>query len=594
VSAHGVIPAQRTHESVSPVESRDGAALRDRLSRPTAVARETAQLGKDLVSIAMGTEGHLPAAKDKRFADSAWTTHPGYRRMAQNYTACTASLNRLVDQLEADGAGWREVERARFIVNALTSAMAPTNTLLGNPAALKRAFDTGGASVLRGVRSLVDDVRHNGGLPQSTDRSAFAVGRDLALSKGAVVYRDDVIELIQYSPTTPQVRQRPLLIVPPPIGRYYFLDLQPGRSFVEYAVAQGLQVFLISWRNPTRKQSGWNIDTYAERVRRAIGVARAITGSPDVNTMGFCAGGIITTTLLNHLAATSDTSVHSASFAVTLLDFESRAPIGAFSGKRMHGVARRISKRLGVLPAKGLGSVFSWMRPDDLVFNYLVNQWLMGEAPPAFDVLAWNADGTNLPAALHEQFLEIFRDNALVQPGAVTVLGTPVDLANITVPTFVAGAATDHITPWTGCYRTTQLMSGPSTFVLSHSGHIQSLVNPPGNPKSAHWVGGDPGPDPEDWKASAERRQGSWWETWSPWAIERSGDLVPAPELLGSDFHPPLEAAPGSYVVDRVPADLPSYSQVGDGGTSPSSPEASPRVSQAATAATGPEILVSP
>ena len=381
-------------------------------------------------------------------------------------------------------------------MNALTSAMAPTNTLLGNPAAIKKAFDTGGRSLLRGVRSLVDDVRHNGGLPQSTDRSAFAVGRDLGVSKGAVVYRDDVIELIQYSPTTPQVRERPLLIVPPPIGRYYFLDLQPGRSFVEYAVAQGLQVFMISWRNPTRKQSDWNLDTYAERVRRAIGVARAITGSPDVNTMGFCAGGIITTTLLNHLAATSTPACTARRSRSRCSTSSRRRRSGRSPARALLGLARRVSKALGVLPAKGLGSVFSWMRPDDLVFNYLVNQWLMGEAPPAFDVLAWNADGTNLPAALHEQFLEIFQDNSLVRPGALTVLGTPVDLANITVPTFVAGAATDHITPWTGRYRTTQLMSGPSTFVLSHSGHIQSLVNPPGNPKASHWVGGDAGRTP--------------------------------------------------------------------------------------------------
>ena len=554
MSAHGVIPAQRTHESVPQVESRESAAPGGRLSRPRAVARETVHLGKDVVSIAMGTERHLPAARDKRFADPTWSTHPGYRRVAQNYTAWTASLTRLVDQYEADGADWRDVERARFAVTALTSALSPTNTFWGNPAAVKRALDTGGLSVLRGIGNLLGDVRKNGGMPQQTDRSAYAVGRNLGLSKGAVVYRDDVIELIQYSPTTPQVRERPLVIVPPPIGRYYFLDLQPGRSFVEYAVGQGLQVFMISWRNPTRKQAGWNLDTYAERVRRAIGVARAITGSPDVNTMGFCAGGIITTTLLNHLASTSDSSVHSASFAVTLLDFESRAPIGAFSGRRLIGLARRASKALGVLPAKGLGPVFSWMRPDDLVFNYVVNQWLMGEKPPAFDVLEWNADGTNLPAALHEQFLEIFRENSLVRPGAVTVLGSPIDLANIEVPTFVVGAATDHITPWTGCYRATQLMSGPSTFVLSHSGHIQSLVNPPGNPKAAHWVGGDAGPDPLDWQAGAEKRLGTWWETWASWATERSGGEVPAPSRLGSEVHSPLEAAPGSYVRDRVPS----------------------------------------
>jgi polyhydroxyalkanoate synthase subunit PhaC len=318
-------------------------------------------------------------------------------------------------------------------------------------------------------------------------------------------------------------------------------------------VSQGLQVFMISWRNPTRKQSGWNLDTYAERVRRAVGVAREITGSPDVNTLGFCAGGIIQTTLLNHLAAIGDSSVHSAAYAVTLLDFDGRAPLGAFSGRRLLDVARLSSRSRGVITAASMGSVFSWMRPDDLIFNYVVKQWLMGEAPPAFDILAWNADGTNLPAALHDQFLQIFRDNALIRPGAMTVLGTPIDLANITVPTFVTGALTDHLTPWAGCYRTTQLLSGPSTFVLSSSGHIQSLVNPPGNPKASYFTGGEAGPDPEDWRASAERHTGSWWESWAAWTVDRSGDLVDAPTSLGSAVHSPVEDAPGSYVLDRVP-----------------------------------------
>jgi polyhydroxyalkanoate synthase len=524
------------------------------VARPRAFASETVQLGKDLASIVRGSDRIAQAGKDTRFADPAWSSNPAYRRLGQAYLAWGSSLTRLVDRYEAEGADWRDVERARFAVNALTSGMAPTNTLLGNPAALKRAIDTGGRSVLRGVGHLVDDLRHNGGMPTQTDRSAYAVGRNLGVSKGSVVYRDDVIELIQYKPATAQVRERPLVVVPPPIGRFYFLDLRPGRSFVEHAVGQGLQVFMISWRNPTRKQSGWNLDTYAERVRRAVGVTREITGSPDVNTLGFCAGGIIQTTLLNHLAAIGDRTVHSAAYAVTLLDFAGRAPIGAFSGRRLLDVARLASRSRGVVTAGSMGSVFSWMRPDDLVFNYLVKQWLMGEEPPAFDILAWNADGTNLPAALHDQFLQIFRDNALVRPGAMTVLGTPIDLAGITVPTFVTGALTDHLTPWTGCYRTTQLLSGPSTFVLSSSGHIQSLVNPPGNPKASYFTGGEAGPDPEDWRASAERQTGSWWESWAPWTVERSGDLVDTPTSLGSAVHPPREAAPGSYVLDRVPA----------------------------------------
>ena len=477
---------------------------------------------------------------------------PGYRRLAQSYLATTASLDRLVDDFAADGAHWREVEQVRFVFNALTSAMAPTNTLVGNPAALKRAFDTAGLSLARGLRNALSDLVRNGGMPSQVDRSAFTVGEDLGITPGAVVHRDEVVEVIQYSPSTSTVRSRPLVIVPPPIGRFYFLDLRPGRSLVEYAVSRGLQVFMISWRNPTREQSEWGLDEYAQGVVTAVDVAREVTGSPDVTTLGLCAGGQIMTTALNHLAANGDDRVHAAGYAVTLLDFSTRAPLGAFSGPRVLEVARRNSRRRGVISARQMGSMFTWMRPDDLIFNYLVNQWLMGEDPPAFDILAWNADGTNLPARLHEQFLDVFAHNALVKPGALRVLGTPVHLSRITVPTFVTGALTDHITPWDGCYRTTQLLSGPSTFVLSYSGHIQSLVNPPGNPKASYWTGGEPGPDPHAWRAAAEQHTGSWWEPWSEWALERSGDEVPAPESVGSANHLPLEPAPGSYVRDRT------------------------------------------
>ncbi len=522
-------------------------------TQPRPVAREVVRLGRDSLRILRGTDEITPSPKDKRFADPAWSSHPGYRRLLQSYLATSGSLDRLVADFEAGGADWREVEQVRFVLNALTSAMAPTNTLLGNPAALKRAFDTAGLSLARGFRNVLHDLVRNGGLPRQVDRSAFTVGEDLGITPGAVVHRDEVVEVIQYSPSTPRVRQRPLVIVPPPIGRFYFLDLRPGRSLVEYAVSRGLQVFMISWRNPTRDQSEWGLDEYAQGVVTAVDVAREVTGSDDVTTLGLCAGGQVMTTALNHLAATGDDRVHAAGYAVTLLDFANRAPLGAFSGPRLLELARRNSSRRGVISARQMGSMFTWMRPDDLIFNYLVEQWLMGEDPPAFDVLAWNADGTNLPARLHEQFLDIFGHNALVKPGALRVLGTPVHLSRITVPTFVTGALTDHITPWDGCYRTTQLLSGPSTFVLSSSGHIQSLVNPPDNPKASYWTGGEPGPDPHAWRASAEQHTGSWWQPWSEWALEHSGDEVPAPEELGSAAHPVLEPAPGSYVRDRVP-----------------------------------------
>jgi polyhydroxyalkanoate synthase subunit PhaC len=338
-------------------------------------------------------------------------------------------------------------------------------------------------------------------------------------------------------------------VVPPPIGRYYFLDLRPGRSFVEYAVSRGLQVFMLSWRNPGRNQRDWDADTYAGRVLSAIDTVLGITGARDLSTLGFCAGGILQSAVLSHLAASDDRRVANASFAVTLLDFSSPAPLGAVMSPSLLRGAQLVSGARGTLDAKSLATVFSWMRPDDLVTNYWRSRYLMGEDPPVFDILAWNADATNLPAALHRDFLRVLRENALVTPGGTTVLGTPVDLSSITVPTFVTGAITDHLTPWEACYRTTQLLSGPSTFVLSNAGHIASLVNPPGGKKASYWTGGPPGPDPKQWQASAEQQPGSWWEAWADWMLERSGPEVDAPAELGGEVAPVIAPAPGRYVL---------------------------------------------
>jgi polyhydroxyalkanoate synthase subunit PhaC len=387
-------------------------------------------------------------------------------------------------------------------------------------------------------------------MPSMIEPGAFEVGRDLAVTPGAVVARDPVTEILQYAPATDTVFARPVLVVPPPIGRFYFLDLRPGRSFVEYTIGRGLQTFMVSWRNPAPEHGHWDLDTYAQAVLQAIDVVREVTGSPDVNLIGFCAGGIITTTVLNHLAATNDHRVHSMSYAVTLLDFGLRAPITAFSGRRLTAFAGRRSQRKGIITARQMGSAFTWLRPDDLVFNYWVNNYLMGQPPPAFDILAWNADGTNLPGALHGQFLDIFRDNLLTRRGQLSVLGTPLHLQTITVPTFVTGAVADHLTPWQGCYQTTQLLGGPSTFVLSYSGHIASLVNPPGNPKAHYWTGGTPGAEPGQWLADAGRKQGSWWEAWADWATARAGGRQPAPDNLGSERHPIQCPAPRLYVRD--------------------------------------------
>jgi polyhydroxyalkanoate synthase subunit PhaC len=523
------------------------------VAQPGPLTRQVQQLAKNLTTVVAGTEGFDPGPKDRRFSDPAWRGNPLYRRWMQGYVALAESLDALVDDLEETGTDWRDVERARFAVGVLASGIAPTNFLPGNPAALKTAFDTLGASVVRGARNFVGDVRHNRGFPSQTDRSAFTVGTDLAITPGSVVFRNEVLELIHYAPSTELVHERPLLIIPPPIGRYYFLDLRPGRSFVEYAVSRGQQVFMISWRNPTPEQRDWDVDTYAAAARECLGVVKEITGADDLNSLGFCAGGILQTLLLNHLAAEGDASIHSASYAVTLLDFDERAPLGAFSAARLLEMAGGSSEREGILSAESLATIFNLMRPNDLVFNYVVSNWLMGQDPPVFDILAWSVDGTNLPAALHSQLLDVFRDNLMCRDGEMTVLGTPVRITQISVPTFVTGAVTDHLTPWTGCYRTVRLLSGPTTFVLSNAGHIASLVNPPGNPKASYYMGGPIDGDPQEWLAGATKHTGSWWEAWADWINERSGPLVPAPSDTGSDAHPNLIAAPGLYVRDLLP-----------------------------------------
>src|SRR5581483_1764224 len=513
-------------DSVGGTEDPGRVGLADAVVAMTKVAasgghtvKATLGLAVEGVKIAAGRSAVEPAKGDHRFADPTWSENPGYKRLKQAYLAWSNAVDSVVEAADVD---WRTRERARFAAGILTSSLAPTNTLPGNPAALKRAIETGGGSLLTGTRAFVDDLLHNGGMPKQVDRSGFKVGENIATTPGAVVYRDEVCEVIQYQPTTATVATRPVIMIPPPINKYYFMDLAPGRSFIEHVTAQGIQFFVISWRNPRKEHAGWNLDTYAEAVLGAIDVAREITGSDDVIALGLCAGGIVTSTVLSYLAAKGDGRVHAVSFGVTLLDWDCPAMVGAFQSNGLLSIARRRSRRAGVLDARSLGTVFTWMRPNELVWNYWVNNYLMGKKPPAFDILAWNDDKTNLPGALHGQFLDIFAGNLLARPGGITVLGTPVDLSNIKIDNYVTGGLSDHLTPWDGCYRATQLLPGHSTFVLSPTGHIQTQVSPPGNPKSHYFVGGEPGPDPHEWRANAERRQGTWWDHWVEWVKARA------------------------------------------------------------------------
>jgi polyhydroxyalkanoate synthase len=513
------------------------------------LARTSAELGVELFGVMAGVSKIEAARNDWRFADPAWSDNLAYRRLKQAYLAWSDAMLALTDDASLD---WRSAERARFAMTVLTSAAAPTNYLPFNPAALKRAFDSSGVSVARGVRNFLRDLRRNGGMPSQVAEGAHKVGEHLAVTPGAVIWRDERCELIRYAPTTPTVRARPVIVVTPQINKYYFLDLAPGRSFVEYEVSRGIQVFIVSWRNPGPEHAGWGLEEYATTILGAIEAARCLTGSDDVDLFGFCAGGITTAATLAHLAAIEDQRVNTASFAVTLLDFDVPALIGMMADPSLLRVSKWNSRRAGVLDGASLGSIFSWLRPNDLVWNYWVNNFLMGDDPPVFDILAWNADPTNLPAKLHGQFLDVFGQNLLCRPGALSVFGTPVDLSRIKLETYVTGATTDHLTPWKGCYRATQLMSGPSTFILSNAGHIQAQVNPPGNPKAHYFAGPTPGPDPDAWLADAERHQGTWWSHWADWAFERGPAEVPAPGELGNIAYPVLAPAPGTYVYHRL------------------------------------------
>ena len=511
------------------------------------VAAAGGRLAGELLGVVAGRSELAPARADRRFADPTWTDNPAYHRLMQAYLAACQAVGEVVEGAELED--WRSRERARFVAGLLTSTLSPTNTLIGNPAAIKRAFETAGFSLGRGARTMLSDLRHNRGMPRQVRPDSFEVGVDLAVTPGAVVYRDEVLELLQYRPTTDKVRQIPVVVVPPQINKFYFMDLAPGRSLIEYAVGKGQQVFAISWCNPTKEQRDWDLDTYGAAILRALDAVAEITGSPKVNLFGLCAGGITTSTVLNHLFATGDGDrVRSVSFGVTLLDWSAPAPIGMLSVPSLLRFATWRSKRAGVLDGPSLASVFTWMRPNDLVWNYVVNNWLMGEDPPSFDILAWNADATNLPGALHGQFLGIFEQNALATPGALTVLGSPVDLGRVTTDAFITGGTTDHLTPWNGCYASARLLGGNATFVLTNTGHIQTLVAPPGKARSRYWTGPAPDLEPDAWRERAVEHEGTWWGHWADWIKSRSGPLRAAPAALGSKLHAPLGEAPGTYV----------------------------------------------
>ena len=498
--------------------------------------------------LALGLDAAGPVAagrSDRRFADPAFQENPAYFLLAQQYSL----FSRYVDELlgTAGASGSREA-KARFAARFLVDSLAPTNTLAGNPAAIRKAFDTGGKSIVNGLKNWVHDLRHNGGWPSQVDASGFEVGVNMAATPGSVVYRSDLIELIQYSPQTPETYAVPLLFCPPWINKYYIMDLAPGKSLIEWAVQHGHTCFAISYRNPDTSMSQLGFRDYLfQGPLDATRVVRQITGAPSINTVSVCLGGTLTAMGLAHNAARGDDSIGSATFLNTHTDFTQPGLLGVFTDEEtMKDLEKQMQKK-GYLDSSSMARTFSALRPYELIFQYVANNWLLGNQPPAFDLLAWNEDSTRMPARMHSEYLRSCYLRNEFARGQFEINGTRLDPGRVDIDTYVLSAVDDHIVPWTSGYKTTQLLGGKSRFVLSTSGHIAGIVNPP-NPKAKHWVNEILPADPHEWKANAQLVDATWWQDWIAWIDSRGGDKVAAPERLGSDDYPPCEPAPGSYV----------------------------------------------
>jgi poly[(R)-3-hydroxyalkanoate] polymerase subunit PhaC len=517
--------------------------------RPELLGRQAAGLGAELGRIVAGQSALTPAPRDRRFADPAWTGNPLLRRSVQAYLAAAQAAEAL---LAGAGLGWRDDTRLKFLLSNLVAATAPSNNPLLSPAGWKALIDTGGGSALRGLQAFATDLAAPPRVPAMVAADAFEVGRDLAVTPGGVVHTAEQFELIQYQPATETVHRYPLLIVPPMINKYYIVDLAPGRSLVEYLVGQGHQVFVMSWRNPDARHRDWNLDTYGGAIVAALDAVRAISGEPKASVCALCSGGIATAMVAAHLRVAGRLGeLASLCLGVAVLDQEQAGTAGAMIDENTAAAAMAVSQARGYLDGRALAEVFAWLRPDDLIWNYWINNYLQGRPPPAFDILYWNADTTRLPAGLHHDFIRLALANALTTAEGATMLGSPVDLSKVDTDAYVIAGVTDHLCPWQSCYRTTQLLGGPVKFVLSTSGHIAAMVNPPGNRKAAFQTAPSNPADPEAFLAAAHQVPGSWWEDYSAWLGERSGGQKKSPAQPGRKGHPVQCAAPGSYVHDH-------------------------------------------
>jgi polyhydroxyalkanoate synthase len=517
--------------------------------RPGLLAREATALAGELARVGLGGSTLAPSPRDRRFADPTWTSNPLLRRLVQAYLAAGLTTERL---LAGANLEWRDATRLAFLADNLVQALAPSNNPAVSPAFWKALVASRGGNVVRGAQHLAADLATPPRVPAMVAPDAFEVGADLAVTPGSVVLRTPMFELLQYRPQTPTVRRVPLLVVPPTINKFYVLDLAPGRSLVEYLVKSGQQVFVISWRNPDARHRDWGADAYGQAIVEALRATRRICRVDRSLLLGLCSGGILAAMVLAHLAATGEQDrVAGFGLAVTVLDQAQAGTASAALDEATARAAVAASAARGFLDGRSLAEVFAWLRPGDLIWSYWVNNYLQGRTPPPFDVLYWNADTTRMPAALHRDFVRLAVDNALVRPGVASMLGTPVDLGRIGVDAYVVAGAADHLCAWQSCYRSTRLLGGRSRFVLSSSGHVASMVNPPGNPKASFRTAQENPPDPADWSALAATEPGSWWPDYARWLEQRGGGEKARPRRLGAAGFRPTDPAPGTYVLDR-------------------------------------------
>ncbi|QSL87478.1 class II poly(R)-hydroxyalkanoic acid synthase [Pseudomonas atacamensis] len=541
INAQSAIAGLRGRDRLSTLRSVAAHGLRN----PLHSAKHALKLGGQLGRVLLGETLHPTNPQDSRFADPAWSLNPFYRRSLQAYLAWQKQVKSWIDEGDMSP---EDRARAHFAFTLLNDAVAPSNTLL-NPLAVKELFNSGGQSLVRGLSHLFDDLLHNDGLPRQVTRQAFEVGKTVATTTGAVVFRNEMFELIQYKSMSEKQYAKPLLVVPPQINKYYIFDLSPQNSFVQYALKNSLQTFMISWRNPDVRHREWGLSSYVEAVEEAMNICRAITGAREMNLMGACAGGLTIAALQGHLQAKRQLRrVASATYLVSLLDSQIETPATLFADEQTLEAAKRRSYQRGVLEGRDMAKVFAWMRPNDLIWSYFVNNYLLGKEPPAFDILYWNNDNTRLPAALHGDLLDFFKHNPLIHAGGLEVCGTPIDLQKVNVDSFSVAGMNDHITPWDAVYRSTLLLGGERRFVLSNSGHVQSILNPPSNPKAAYVENAKLSSDPRAWYYDARHVDGSWWPQWLEWVEQRSGALNETRTTLGNPNYPPMEAAPGTYV----------------------------------------------